>query len=151
MAPFNIILADDDRDDRFFFNLALRNLPFPTRLMTVNDGEALMEYLLKNGDKLPEVLFLDLNMPKKNGVECLSEIKRNAMLKGLPVIIYSTSVQRDIVDLLYEMGAQFYVRKCELSELTGVLQQILLLIKERKDQPNRKNFILNSESDSATA
>ena len=66
-APISILLADDDADDRFFFGKALKELPISTELTTVEDGEKLMSYLLKNSEKLPDVLFLDLNMPRKNG------------------------------------------------------------------------------------
>lgn len=84
----NILLVDDDKDDRFFFARALKALSIPTILVTISDGEQLMSYLSKNSEQLPDVLFLDLNMPRKNGNECLSEIKLNKKIKQLPVILY---------------------------------------------------------------
>ncbi|MBC8048251.1 MAG: response regulator, partial [Fimbriimonadaceae bacterium] len=81
----NVLLADDDKDDRYFFDKALKQIPIATHLKTVADGEKLMDYLLKNDVPLPDVLFLDLNMPRKNGSECLAEIKRNEKLKEIPV------------------------------------------------------------------
>ena len=75
--PFHILLADDDLDDRFLFEDALNKLSLPTRLTTIDDGERLINYLYKNTHQLPDVLFLDLNMPRKNGSECVLEKKMN--------------------------------------------------------------------------
>ena len=140
----HILLADDDTDDRFFFDKALKELPIPTDLSTVDDGEQLMTYLIKNSDNLPDVLFLDLNMPRKNGSECLSEIKRNEKLKQLPVIIYSTSLHEDVADLLYNNGANYYIRKTDIVELQKVLLQVLNMMIEKKFiRPARSKFILS--------
>jgi len=110
-TSFNLLLADDDEDDCMFFQQALEDLPFTAILQTVNDGEQLMNLLMANTLKLPDVLFLDLNMPRKNGYQCLAEIKLNDNLKKLPVIIYSTSFNNEAANLLYEEGAQHYIRK----------------------------------------
>ena len=80
----NFLLADDDTDDRYFFGKALKELSIPSTLTTVEDGEKLMDYLSENSKQLPDVLFLDLNMPCKNGAECLTEIKNDQQLKHLP-------------------------------------------------------------------
>jgi len=140
----NILLADDDKDDRLFFDLALKELEFPTNLVTVEDGEKLMDYLLKNTEKLPDVLFLDLNMPRKNGSECLSEIKSNPKLSRLPVVIYSTSVHDDIADMCYKNGAHYYVPKRDFNELIKILHHALtLMVKNKFAKPARERFILN--------
>src|SRR5688500_7807458 len=109
----HVLLADDDSDDRYFFEKVLTELPIATHLITVEDGEELVAYLSENSGKLPDVLFLDLNMPRKNGLECLSEIKQNEKLKRLPVIIYSTSMNENVADILYNNGAYYYVRKTD--------------------------------------
>src|SRR5688572_16072019 len=105
----HILLADDDEDDRFLFQEALSEMSLHTRLVTALDGEQLMNQL--GEDRLPDVLFLDLNMPRKDGFQCLLEIKQNEKLKQLPVIIFSTSFHPDAVNKLYENGAQYYIRK----------------------------------------
>ncbi|MGZ4057356.1 MAG: response regulator [Bacteroidia bacterium] len=146
--PLNILLADDDPDDRFFFDLVVKDLAIPAQLTTVEDGVELMDYLVKHSDKLPDVLFLDLNMPRKNGSECLTEIKDNPRLKDLPVIIYSTSVHEDIADILYKKGAHYYIRKTDMVELKKILNYTLGLIAEYNfTKPKRDKFIL-SVSDS---
>ncbi|GLU57337.1 response regulator [Dyadobacter frigoris] len=140
----NLLLADDDTDDRIFFKEALEKLPLSTHLTTVHDGEQLMQLLTKETNELPHVLFLDLNMPRKNGRECLLEIKLNKKLKQLPVIIYSTSLEQEVVNLLYKNGAQYFIRKpAEFSQLKKVIQQALTLIaQENISQPTRENFVL---------
>lgn len=141
---FRILLADDDRDDRFFFDKALKTLSFPTKFETVDDGEKLMEYLRKNSGKLPDVLFLDLNMPRKNGAECLAEIKADKALKDLPVIIYSTSMHEDVADVLYKNKAHYYMRKTNILELQALLERILPMMEENQfARPPRSKFVLH--------
>lgn len=143
----SILLADDDRDDCFFFKNTLSKLSIATRFTVVQDGEILMKYLYENSDNLPHVLFLDLNMPRKNGVECLREIKRNKKLRELPVIIYSTSLHNVIADELYKNGAHYYARKSGLTELHNVLLRVLTMIDENKfARPERADFILSLEA-----
>ena len=144
----NILLADDDKDDRLFFGLALDFLTIPTRLATVVDGEKLMDYLTENVHQLPDVLFLDLNMPRKNGFECLSEIKTHKNLKELPVIIFSTSFEQEVVNLLFKNGAQYFMRKpAEFSQLKKIIQQTVTRItQENILQPNREDFVLSVQS-----
>lgn len=117
LAPFNILLADDDIDDRFFFSKALKEIPLLTNLTVVHDGEELMNYLEKNTENLPDILFLDLSMPRKTGFECLYEIKDNEKLKDMPVVMFSTSFPSDntyeqgMIETLKKIGAQDYIRK----------------------------------------
>jgi CheY-like chemotaxis protein len=142
--PLRILLADDDKDDRFFFEKALQALPFPTQLTTVEDGKKLMIYLQENSADLPDVLFLDLNMPLKNGSECLAEIKDNEQLKKLPVVIYSTSLHEDVAELLYQKGAHYYVRKTDLADLEKILFNVLTLLTEKaSSRPSRAEFIIS--------
>ncbi len=116
-SPLTILLADDDADDRSFFEKALGKIPIATRLITLNDGEQLMDYLSVNTEQLPDVLFLDLSMPRKSGFECLTEIKDNINLKDIPVVMFSTSYTQDfnyelsMINVLYKLGAQDYIRK----------------------------------------
>ena len=145
LHPFlNILLADDDKDDRFFFDLVLKKLHLPIELATVEDGAMLIKYLDNNSAQLPDALFLDLNMPRKNGMECLEEIKNNEKLKGIPVIIYSTSLNEDVVDQLYKNGAHCYVRKSDLSEIEKIFLYIFSLIFNKEfERPPRNEFIIN--------
>jgi len=143
-TPIHILLADDDKDDRFFFSKALEELPLATIFTTVEDGEKLIAYLLKKAGNLPDALFLDLNMPRKNGSECLSEIKANKELSSLPVIIYSTSLHEDVADVLYKNGAHYYVKKTDFNELKRILARVLQLLLDKKfTRPPREEFIIS--------
>lgn len=139
LTTLHIILADDDIDDRLFFEKALKEIPIPNRLTIVNDGEQLMNYLIENVDHLPDVLFLDLSMPRKTGFECLTEIKESKILKDLPVIMISTSFPRDnkyeqnIIKMLYSIGAMDYIRKPgDYQTLKEVIHTSLIKVIEKK-------------------
>lgn len=145
--PFNILLADDDVDDYTFFKEALKDFPLPTSLNWMQNGEDLMKYLTNQVNEIPDILFLDLNMSRKNGFECLSEIKLTERLKGLPIIIYSTSFHSVIANKLHKNGANYYISKpTEISELKRAVQKMITLVKEENIlQPSIKDFVLTSE------
>lgn len=106
-----ILLADDDDDDRLLFTDVVNELPIKPTLLVAQNGVQLMDLLNKEVKTLPDLLFLDLNMPLKNGFECLLEIKNEPKLKKLPVIIFSTSNQPSTISQVYDTGAQLYIRK----------------------------------------
>lgn len=129
-----VLLADDDTDDRIFFEKALLEIPISTQLTSVKDGEELMSYLNANADHLPDILFLDLSMPRKTGFECLSEIKENEKLKNLSVLVFTTSFVRGIdfeqtlINTLSKLGAQEYIRKPgDFEELKSIIHKTLLI------------------------
>lgn len=139
-----ILLAEDDDDDCLIFTYALEELTLAYNLTTVKNGEDLM--LLLNDDKaqLPDILFLDINMPRKNGFECLLEIKSNQRLEMLPVIIFSTSFFLPSVERLYSDGAHYYVRKPnDVGQLQKTIDQVLSLTAQPGcPQPPMKEFVL---------
>jgi CheY-like chemotaxis protein len=144
----NILLADDDTDDCIFFKEALGELLLSTSLTIVNDGEELMQLLTNEPITLPHVLFLDLNMPRKNGFECLAELKLSKKLKQLPVIVFSTSFEQEVVNQLYKSGAQYYIRKpSEFSQFKQIIQlSLALIMKNTVYQPIRENFVITVET-----
>jgi len=144
-SAINILLADDDKDDCILFKDALEEVPLSTNLTTIHDGEKLMK-LLRSTRELPDVLFLDLNMPRKNGFECLSEIRRHKNLRHLPVIIFSTSFDQEIVKLLYKNGAHYYIRKPnDFERLKQVIHDALRsAIRTKLLQPSLEDFVLLS-------
>ncbi len=144
LKQMNILLADDDADDRLFFKEALAGFPLSTNLTTVPDGEHLMHLLINDKYELPDVLFLDLNMPRKNGFECLSEIKLNNKLKNLSVVIFSTSFEQEVVNELFQKGAQYFIRKpSEFLQLKKIIQQTLdLILQGNNSQPIKENFVV---------
>jgi DNA-binding NtrC family response regulator len=146
-AQLRLLLADDDFDDCIFFKEALDELPVRVILDTVNDGVELMMHLDK-AEPVPDILFLDLNMPRKNGFDCLLEIKSNQKLKNFPVIIYSTSLNHTVADMLYENGAHHYIQKPgDFGKLKIViLKAIQSVIKEDKIKPGREQFLIESNN-----
>ena len=146
--PFNILLADDDIDDCVFFKKALEELPLSIHFRAVHDGEQLMHLLTKETNGLPHVVFLDLNMPRKNGFECLSEIKLSKKLEQLPIIMYSTSLEQEVVNQLYKNGAQYFIRKpSAFPQFKKIIQQTVTLIaRENLSQPTRENFVLTVQN-----
>lgn len=110
-ATLQILLADDDSDDCLLFREALAELPGAANLTIKSNGELLLRHLQNNQSELPQVLFLDLNLPRRNGLQCLQEIKKNPCFSILAVIIFSTTADEEMVDLLYEQDADYYIRK----------------------------------------
>lgn len=140
----NILLADDDIDDCNFFKKALESISVPTQLKTVADGEKLMEYL-DGPEQLPHVLFLDINMPRKNGFECLAEIKRNAKLKSLPVVMISTANSTDKMQMLFKKGANIYVRKANtLEDLVQIIRNALPIALDSPFSDTNLKYIFNA-------
>ena len=141
----NILLADDDTDDCLFFKEAINKFIPAANFTAVHDGEQLMHRLTNSTNKLPDVLFLDLNMPRKNGFECLTEIKQNAVLKNLPVVIFSTSGVHDEMTILFKTGADVYIRKPRnLDQLVQVIQHALPMATESIVADSKLKYVLNA-------
>lgn len=138
-----IYLADDDADDRMLFEEALREVSGQAQLTLAQDGQELLAMLAKE-QHVPDVIFLDLNMPRKNGIECLLELKQSPKLKHIPIVIFSTSSQPETVDKVYAAGAHFYVPKPRtFGVLKNVIQEILNIDWGASlPQPTKDNFIL---------
>ncbi|WP_234733736.1 response regulator [Tellurirhabdus bombi] len=115
--PIRILLADDDEDDRFLTREAFQHHFPATSMQFVEDGEELIEYLRRTGryenadHGLPELILLDLNMPRKDGREALQEIKKDPSLRHVPIIVLSTSDAQDDIENSYFWGANSFITK----------------------------------------
>jgi len=140
----HIILADDDEDDRLFFTDAFEELKISTKVQTYNDGSELMEYLNSEDAILPEILFLDLNMPKKNGIECLKEIKANDKFSDIAIAIYSTSSSEEHIEETFVTGANIYIKKPnDFETLKKVLSDVVTINWQYQTSGlNKDNFLL---------
>ncbi len=139
-----ILLADDDKDDREFFQEALYAISSDVVLKTAENGIEVLKKLRLERD-LPELIFLDLNMPLKNGYECLDEVKADEQLKDIPVVIFSTSLQQETADQVYESGASLYVVKPNsFPELTLLLQKFDELGWQIPLRTLKENFIFKA-------
>ena len=141
----HILLADDDEDDRLFFNDAFEEIKVQTKVEFVHDGIQLMEYLNQPEVQLPDVLFLDLNMPKKTGKECLIEIKKTPHLKDIIIAIYSTSSSDEDIEDTFVHGANIYIKKpSDFKTLKKLLNEVVTLNWHYQTSGlNRDNFLLS--------
>lgn len=142
--PLHIILADDDEADRLLFKEAFEELKIKTIVNMVNDGVQLMNYLTIH-QTLPHLLFLDLNMPLKNGLACLKEIKSDEKLKSISIAIYSTSASEKDIEETFLYGANIYLKKPnDFNILKQLLEKAVMTTYMYQDPPfNKENFLLS--------
>ena len=127
-SQMQILLCDDDEDDRLLFSEAMKELKIQNVLTVFEAGAQLMEYLHHPDNLLPHILFLDLNMPCKMGLECLQEIRGDAKFKALVIAIYSTSASEQDIEETFSNGANIYIRKpSDFKKLKKVIHHILNL------------------------
>lgn len=139
-----ITLADDDEDDRLFFTDAFEELKINTRVNTVNNGRELLNYLNNPDTVLPHIIFLDLNMPILNGIECLKEIKLNDKFKDIAIAIYSTSSSDQDVEDTFVLGANIYIKKpSNFNDLKKILSDVVIINWQyHTNGLNKDNFLL---------
>lgn len=140
-----IILADDDADDRELFEEAIaehKHIIFDK----AKDGVELMKKL-NDSETLPNIIFLDLNMPGKTGRKCLEEIRSNKKFANIPVVIYSTSSSIRDIDDTHALGANLYIRKPNsFQELAEVVKKVFSLDwNEYKPNNLKKKFVFASK------
>ena len=116
--PAIILMADDDDDDYLVTRNAFQELPSPNRFFRVDNGEELMDYLFRRGQysnsknfPIPDIILLDVNMPKKNGHEALKEIRAHPDLQMIPVVILSVSHDKEVIGRSYRLGANSFIKK----------------------------------------
>ncbi|MBD0777946.1 response regulator [Maribacter sp. ANRC-HE7] len=144
LSIMNIALADDDADDRMLFEEAIGEIEIKTKLSLFSDGKQLMDYLTQPQAILPEIIFLDLNMPIKNGMQCLREIRQNESLLHLCVAIYSTSSSEQDIEETFVYGANIYINKPNsFGALKKAVEKALRLNWQYHTSAlNRDNFLL---------
>ncbi|KAA6436611.1 response regulator [Dyadobacter flavalbus] len=126
VKPLRIFLADDDDDDTFLFQEALEQIPLNTELTIAGNGMELME-ILNDGEVEPDLIFLDMNMPVKNGLECLQEVRTSQKFRNVPIVILSTSVAQYLWESAYKGGANLYIQKpTSFTDLVDILKKCLL-------------------------
>ncbi len=128
---FCILLVDDDDDDRYLLQTAFEESETPCRLDYVADGDEIFRYLDKqvqtetSTEHLPDLILLDLNMPRKNGWQVLNELKQSPLFKHIPVVILTTSKSPEHVRKSYSLGASSFISKpssfSTLVEITRIL------------------------------
>jgi response regulator RpfG family c-di-GMP phosphodiesterase len=135
-----IFYTDDDVDDRDLFVDAALHVSDSLEVITQGNGDELI-CLLNNPPPFPNLIFLDLNMPIKNGYEVLKEIKQSERTKSLPVIVFSTSDDQDTVDLTRKLGANLYITKPSSFSLLKKVIKYSLSIDWETFTPSTENFV----------
>lgn len=142
-----IFLVDDDSDDRELFNQSLIESGLGFELTTFEDGGKFVPYL-SEVDIYPDIIFLDINMPKVDGVECLKKIRSNDNFKNIIIIMFSTSANNSHVENTYKLGANLYVIKpLYFQDEVAILMKIANMLEENKfSQINKDNYVLKSRT-----
>lgn len=122
-----IYLVDDDPDDRILFLDAVQDINLAVEVQELQDGQELIDFLDQTPPRFPEFIFLDINMPRKTGLDCLSEIKKyNGALKNTKVIMLSTSNNHFNVKRSFDLGADFYaVKPNTFAGLKNLVKEVL--------------------------
>lgn len=123
----SILLIDDDAEDREFFQDALQEVMPEATLYTAENGIEGLD-MLQNDELEPDIIFLDLNMPIKNGYDCINDIKADHTLGNIPVVIFSTSLQPETTEMIYNSGANLYmVKPNSFADLKKLLKKVLIM------------------------
>lgn len=121
-----IFLAEDDQDDCDFFKSALNAIDHNHELAIFNDGVALMDQLQPGMQRIPDMVVMDLNMPRKNGRQCIADIRANALFNNMPIIVFSTSSWiKDVTDLYHQGADLFVVKPNTYKNLVNLINKIL--------------------------
>jgi CheY-like chemotaxis protein len=121
----NVILAEDDIDDQNIFQIALQEVSPQIQLDFVSNGKELLETLKTHR---PDILFLDLEMPYKNGLECLVEIRNDPKLEKIPVVVFSSTTKPSNIQTAYELGAHlFFIKPPVYNDYLVSIKTILAL------------------------
>lgn len=137
----HIVIADDDDDDKELFIEAMSYISNNIKVTTASNGKDLLD-LLHTG-ALPDIIFMDLNMPVMSGFQCLSKIKQDPKLMVIPVLIYSTSANLEQIEETYLQGATRYIQKpSSFQNIKQLLRSILELTPKQIFTPSSRNEFL---------
>ena len=141
-SSLKILIADDDEDDALLLAEALLDHLPSCQCIHATNGLDALNYIKANVN--PDIVFLDLNMPCKNGLECLTEIRKEPRLSNLPIIVYSSSTNMVDIHRSYIHKADLYmVKPFNTEHLKNALQSILNM-KWREDNSNQKFYFINN-------
>lgn len=141
---YSVILVDDDEDDRFLFSEAFEELKVATELLLFEDGQKFINHLENGLEQIPKLVFLDLNMPIKNGLECLRYLRKNESFDAVFVAIYSTSSAENDMEETFVNGANLYITKPnDFQSLVRVIDKaVRTCLQYGNSQLSRDHFLL---------
>ena len=124
-------LVDDDADDQEIFSLALQGVKASTRLEFANDGVEAITRIQNDTSFLPHCIFIDLNMPRMNGQQCLQELRKIDRISQVPIVMYSTTVHPQYLkDALHYGATDFIEKPITIEELTESLSKVFHMLKD---------------------
>ncbi|WP_281310289.1 response regulator [Flavobacterium flavigenum] len=146
--PLKIILAEDDNDDKELFIDAVDATKVPTEIITVGNGEELVDILKDETEQKPDIIFIDINMPVKGGKEALAEIKNDKKLKDIPAVMLSTSNHPKDIEDTFNKGADLYIQKpSSFAGFILVLKKVFFLYwKKALINPLKKIFFISENN-----
>jgi CheY-like chemotaxis protein len=143
-SSLHLLFVDDDSDESYLFNEALEHSGLNIELSRAKDGNDLIEYL-KN-ESLPDMVFIDLNMPYKDGLEALIEIRKDEKFNKLPLVIYSTTKNNSHIDSSYKNGASLFVVKPNTFDgMVEIVKKVCTIDWENFSTPKREEFLITAE------
>lgn len=147
MQMVNIAVAEDDKDDFLMLKEAIENILPKFNITHSSDGSTFLQ--LVNAQADVDLIFLDLHIPKKNGVECLIELRQNEKLQATPIIIYSTSSNFEDIDLCYKNGCTLYlVKPTSYKDLVTQIRKIFFRIGlPRKELQSKEMFVVRIQQE----
>jgi CheY-like chemotaxis protein len=123
VTPLLVFLAEDDKDDQDFFLEAIRKLNIEVDLQVAENGELAIQKLV-NQPKAPDYIFLDINMPVYNGLECLFMIKQHQAIREIPTYIYTTYCSKKHQEDALKLGASVILKPYTIRDLSNILQDV---------------------------
>jgi CheY-like chemotaxis protein len=137
----HILMADDDKDDFFILKEAAEKAGETLQVSYAGNWLELWRFILKT---VPDLLFLDINMPVKDGIECLQLIRNERKYDKVPILIYSTSVNKTDIDKAYKHGANYFIVKPNtIDDITNIIRKLISMGKETLSSiPSREEFVI---------
>lgn len=138
----NVLFVDDDSDESYLFNEALEHAGISVTLSNAYNSNDLTLALQK--EPKPDIVFLDVNMPYKDGVECLIDLRTAPVNNDLPIVIYTTSKAIATIDKCYTGGADLYIIKPDdFDGMVSVIKEVTSIDWANFKRPSREEFVLN--------
>jgi CheY-like chemotaxis protein len=137
----HILMADDDKDDFFILKEAAEKAGETLQVSYAGNWLELWRFILKT---IPDILFLDINMPVKDGIECLQLLRKERKYDKVAILIYSTSVNKTDIDKAYQHGANYFIIKPNaIDDITNIIRKLISMSKESLlSVPPREEFVI---------
>jgi CheY-like chemotaxis protein len=141
MPPLHVLFVDDDSDESYLFNEALEHSGLQIELSQARNGNDLLNVLVDQ--PIPDLIFMDINMPYKDGFEALAEIKNREEYNKIPVVIYSTTKNSESINKCYEKGANlFIVKPNDFDGMVSVVKKVFTVDWKNPGKRSREEFVI---------